>query len=513
MSDPARTLVEALHAGLPGADRACIETHASWVLLAGDEAWKIKKPQKLDFLDFSTLALRRAGCEEELRINRRTAPQLYLDVVPITGTPQAPRLGGDGPAIEYAVHMRRFDRDAEGTRLAQLGLLTAAHVDTLARQVAALHEAAERASPDGPWGKPGAIARLAEDNFPLLETLLAGTDAAAELAALWRWTQAEAARLAPFMQARRAGGRVRECHGDLHLGNIVWLQGEAVLFDALEFDPALRWIDTMADVAFVFMDLHQHERPALAWRFLNLYLDLTGDHAGLALLPYYAAYRALVRAKVTALRVQAQGDSHWQAVLQYLRLATELSRPRPRVLYIASGVSGAGKSSQSQPLIEQRGIVRLRADVERKRLYGLAPEQSSAGVPGGIYTREASARTYGELLARARCVLEAGFAVLADATFLRRAHRADFIALADALGVPCRILAFDAPEAVLRERVARRKAVGDDASEADVAVLERQLAEREPFAVDELALVVLVDTRAPVDWARVLPEPGAGDAA
>ncbi|HMN22500.1 MAG TPA: AAA family ATPase [Ottowia sp.] len=513
MSDAALSLVEALLARLSGADPACIETHASWVLLAGDEAWKIKKPVKLDFLDFSTLERRRAACEEELRINRRTAPQLYLGVVPITGTRQAPRLGGDGPAIEYAVHMRRFDRDAEGTRLAQRGLLTAAHIDTLARQVAALHEAAERALPDGPYGEPGAIARLAEDNFAPLETLLAGTDAAPGLAELRRWTRAETERLAPFMQARRVGGRVRECHGDLHLGNIVWLEGEAVLFDALEFDPQLRWIDTLADVAFVFMDLHQHGQPGLAWRFLNLYLDLTGDHAGLALLSYYAAYRALVRAKVAALRVQAAGDVHWQGVRRYLGLALDLSRPRALSLYIASGVSGSGKSSQSQPLIEQRGIVRLRADVERKRLYGLAPEQSSACVPGGIYTREASARTYGELLARARCVLEAGHAVLADATFLRRAHRAEFIALADALGVPCRILAFDAPEAVLRERVARRKVVGGDASEADVAVLEHQLAEREPFAADEQPLITRVDTSAPVDWASVLPECGSGNAA
>lgn len=506
MNDAARTLVEALRASLPGADPACVETHASWVLLAGDAAWKIKKPLKLDFLDFSTLALRRAACEEELRINRRTAPQLYLGVVPITGTPQAPRLGGAGPAIEYAVHMRRFDRAAEGTQLAERGLLTVAHIDSLARQVAALHQAAERAPADGPYGQPEHVARLAEDNFAPLEGLLAGRAEAAELAALRRWTRAEAARLAPLMQARRAAGWVRECHGDLHLGNIVWLAGEAVLFDALEFDPQLRWIDTMADVAFVFMDLHQHGRPELAWRFLNLYLDLTGDHGGLALLSYYAAYRALVRAKVTALRVQAAGDAHWASMLQYLRLALQFSQPRERVLYMASGVSGSGKSSQSQPLIEQRGIVRLRADVERKRLYGLAPEQPSASVAGGIYTRDASARTYGELLARARAVLEAGFSVLADATFLRRAHRAEFIALADALGLPCRILAFDAPAAVLRERVARRAAAGSDASEATVAVLERQLAEREPFGADELPRVVRVDSTAPVDWSQLLPD-------
>lgn len=505
MSGAAPALVQALRASLAGADADCIETHASWVLLAGGEAWKIKKPVQLDFLDFSTLALRRAACEEELRINRRTAPQLYLGVVPITGTPQAPRLGGAGPAIEYAVHMRRFDRAAEGTQLALRGQLAAGHIDSLARQVAALHATAERARPDGPYGRPEHVARLALDNFAPLEALLAGTDAAAGLAALRRWTRAEAGRLAPLVQARRAAGRVRECHGDLHLGNIVWLDGEAVPFDALEFDPLLRWIDTMADVAFVFMDLQRHDRPDLAWRFLNLYLDLDGDHDGLALLPYFAAYRALVRAKVAALRAHAPDDAQARDALRYLRLASALARPRARVLYVASGVSGSGKSSQSQALIEQRGIVRLRADVERKRLYGLAPEQSSAAVPGGIYTRAASARTYAELRERCRSVLQAGFAVLADATFLRRAHRAEFIALARALGVPCRILAFDAPEPVLRQRVARRAALGGDASEATVAVLERQLAEREPFGAEELPLVTAVDTTATVDWTRVLP--------
>lgn len=483
----------------------CVETHISWVLLAGDDAYKIKKPLKLDFLDFSTLERRHAACLEELRINRRTAPALYLDVVPITGRPDAPAIDGAGPVLDWAVHMRRFPARAEWQDMAARGELQGAHIDALARQLAALHGAAARATPDGPHGHPAALARLVDDNFPPLVRLLAGTPHAAELHALARWCRAEAVRLAPCMAERLAGGWVRECHGDLHLGNLLWLDGQAVLFDALEFDPALRWIDVMADVAFVFMDLHAHAMAPLAWRLLNAWLDETGDHAGVALLPYCSVYRALVRAKVAALRAGTADDAHAQEAVRYLRLACQFSQARAPVLWLASGVSGSGKSSQSQALIEQRGIVALHSDVERKRLFGLAPRASSAGVAGGIYTSDASARTYAELRARARAVLDAGQPVLVDATFLQRAHRGAFIALASELGVPCRILLFDAPEPVLRERVRRRAAAGGDPSEATEAVLTRQLAEREPLSAAEAALAWPVDTRTAVDWAQLPP--------
>lgn len=499
---PIARLRAALEAG--GTPAACVETHISWILLTGDDAWKIKKPLKLDFLDFSTLARRRAACEEELRINRRTAPGLYLGVVPITGTPQAPRIGGDGPVLEWAVHMRRFPADAELARMASAGQLKAFHIDALARQVAALHAGAQRASPAHSVGQPQALARAAQDNFSALATRLASTPLAAGLAALQHWSDAEGARLLPRMRARLADGWVRECHGDLHLGNLLWLDGDAVLFDALEFDAQLRWIDVQADVAFLFMDLHAHGLAPLAWRFVNAWLDDSGDHAGVALLRWCAAYRALVRAKVAALRMVAPGDVHAQEVVRYVDLARGFMQARERTLWLASGVSGSGKSSQSQPLVERLGLIAVHSDVERKRLFGLAPLAASTGVPGGIYGSDASARTYGQLRERARAVLEAGHPVLVDATFLRRAHRAEFVALADALRVPCRILAFEASQSVLRERVRRRAAAGNDASEATEAVLARQLAEREPFTVDEWPLVTQVDTTQPVDWAHVL---------
>ncbi|MBS0402129.1 MAG: AAA family ATPase [Proteobacteria bacterium] len=522
MASPAEAattrLVDALRRQLaaqhPGAQVQRIETHISWLLLAGADAYKLKKPLTLDFLDFATGAQRRAACEEELRINRRSAPDLYLQVLPVTGTPEAPRLGGDpAQAIDWAVHMRRFPDHALLSARAARGALGPAHIDALAREVAAFQAQAAVAAPDSPWGRPEDLAQLAQDNFKPLFDLQPLSDQRGQLQSLQQWTQTEGARLAPLMAARRAAGCVREGHGDLHLGNLLWLDGRARLFDAIEFNPALRWIDTAGDIAFLFMDLHAHGLAPLAWRFLNAWLEHTGDLGAVARLPWDAVYRALVRAKVAALRVaQCQHAADRAAALaqaqRYVRLAARLAAPRRPWLALTLGVSGSGKSSQSQALIEQRGLVRLRADVERKRLFGLAPEASSAAVPGGIYGEDVSERVFAHLLDATRALLQAGQPVLVDATFIRRARRAPFVALAESLGLPWRILAFDAPEAVLRERVRRRHASGGDASEADEAVLLRQLAQREPLAADEAAHALRIDTGAPVDlahWDAALP--------
>ena len=491
-----------LQAEHPGGAVRRIETHISWLLLAGPHAYKLKKPLTLDFLDFGTPEQRRAACEEELRINRRSAPDLYLQVLPVTGTPDAPRLGGDARgAIDWAVHMRRFPDDALLSERAARGQLGPEPIDALAREVAAFQAQAAVAAANSPWGRPDELAQRAQDNFAPLAALLAGTELAETLQHLKQWTQAEYGRLAPLMAQRRAAGRVREGHGDLHLGNLLWLDGRARLFDAIEFNPQLRWIDTACDIAFVFMDLHAHGLAPLAWRFLNRWLECSGDFGAVARLPWDASYRALVRAKVAALRAGQGGGAQALADAQrHVRLAARLAAPRRPWLGLTMGVSGSGKSSQTQALIEQRALVRLRADVERKRLFGLAPEASSAGVPGGIYGEDASERVFAHLLGVARTLLQAGQPVLVDATFIRRARRRPFIALAQALDMPWRILAFDAPEPVLRERVRQRHAGGGDASEADLAVLQDQLAQREPLFADEAAQALRIDTRDAVDW-------------
>ena len=537
LAQPAQSVQPAWLAALLGGpsalapDTTCLETHISWVLLAGPQAFKFKKPLNLGFLDFSTLAQRKAACVEELRINRRTAPDLYQAVVVVLGPANAPRLvplasvtAGDA-VLEYGVQMQRF---GDGLLLAEqlaAGTLQAQHLDVLAGRVAQLHASAAPAPADSPWGSAALVRQQAQDSFNALAALPLPTADRQTLQMLADWTQREGERLQPLMAARHAAGQVRECHGDLHLGNLVMLADGPQLFDAIEFSDALRFIDPMADVAFLCMDLEVHGRPDLGWHFLNAWLEHTGDHAGLALLPWYLVYRALVRAMVAGLRwgqaagngadSQGQGAGSLRELQRYLALADRLRQPRPRWLWLAQGVSGAGKSHHSTPLVDARGVVRLRADVERKRLFGLAPLDASraAGeavtVAGGIYSADASARTYAALLERARQVLEAGFAVLVDATFLAQAQRAPFIALAQQLQLPCRILAFSAPEAVLRERVQRRLQQGGGASEATLEVLQAQLARREPLTAQEEALAVPVDTAQPVDWAILLPEPGA----
>ncbi|RDD93139.1 hypothetical protein DTW89_10035 [Acidovorax sp. BoFeN1] len=495
-----------------------IETHISWLLLAGDFVYKFKKPLKLDFLDFSTPALRRGACEEELRINRRTAPALYLGLVALTGTAHSLQLqpAEAAPAdAEPAVRMRRFAQEALLSHLLEQQRLLPSHIDALAQQVAQFHASAAVATPQQGWGTAHAVVAPVQDCLAALQPLVAQAlpDMGPALRQLAQWCASQGTALAPVFRQRLQSGRVRECHGDLHLANLVLIDGQPQLFDAIEFNPALRWIDCVADIAFLAMDLEARGHTDLAWRFLNAWLEHTGDYAGLQVLPYYRVYRALVRARVAGVRLGqvaggGAGDERvasLREVRRYLALALRFIQSRTVELWLAHGFSGAGKSTQSQALIAERGVVRVRADVERKRLFGLALQASSAAVPGGIYTAEASERTHEALAQAARCALEAGFTVLVDATFLNPAMRQRFIALAARAQVPCRILSFEAPLAVLRERVRSRQLAGGDASEASVQVLESQWAAAQPLLPAEEALTVHVDTTRPVNWNVLLP--------
>ena len=507
-----------------------IETHISWLLLAGDFVYKFKKPLKLDFLDFSTPALRRAACEEELRINRRTAPALCLGLVALSGPAGCLQLQSAEAApagAEPAVRMRRFAQEALLSHLLEQQRLLPSHIDALAQQVAQFHASAAVATPQQGWGTAQAAVAPVQDCLAALQPLVAQAvpDMGPALRQLAQWCASQGTALAPVFLQRLQSGRVRECHGDLHLANLVLIDGQPQLFDAIEFNPALRWIDCVADIAFLAMDLEARGRADLAWRFLNAWLEHTGDYAGLQVLQYYRVYRALVRARVAGLRLaQVEGEGEvggegvgdkraasLREVRRYLALALRFTEPRTVELWLAHGFSGAGKSTQSQALIAERGVVRVRADVERKRLFGLAPQASSAAVPGGIYTAEASQRTHEALAQAARCALDAGFTVLVDATFLNPAMRQRFMALAAQAQVRCRILSFEAPLAVLRERVRSRQLAGGDASEASVQVLESQWAAAQPLSPAEEALTVHVDTTRPVDWSALLP-PGDGGA-
>jgi aminoglycoside phosphotransferase family enzyme/predicted kinase len=488
----------------PAAAIELIETHISWVVLAGDYAYKLKKPLDLGFLDFSTLAKRRAACDEEVRLNRRLAPELYLDVVAVTDGPGGPRIGGVGPAAEYAVRMRRFDRAQELDRLLRADALPAERVDELARLVARFHADIPRAGDADPWGTPEAALAIAAANFDHVQALEHGPGIAERVAALQAWTLAEHARITPLLRARKRDGLVRECHGDLHLANMVLHGGRVVVFDCIEFNPALRWIDVMAEVAFTVMDLRHRGHRDLAQRFLNDYLEETGDYAGLAVLRYFLVYRAMVRAKIAAIRgAQATGDladREHADFRAHLGLAEAFARPAGGAVVITCGASGSGKSHLARELAATGDWIRVRSDVERKRMAGLAPTaRTESGVGTGLYATAMGDRTYARLAELARTVIRAQYPVIVDATFLARAQRQALREVAAAMRVPFALLVPTTSEANMRERVAARAAAGADPSEATVEVLERQLRTAERLADDEAPYAAFIDTSGPVD--------------
>jgi hypothetical protein len=472
-----------------------IETHISWVILAGEFAYKIKKPLDLGFLDFSSLEKRRHFCEEEIRLNRRLAPDIYLAVVPIADAPDGPRVEGDGPVLEWAVKMRAFPADATLDREAEV---SAEQIDAIAEQIATFHANIAIAPAESAYGKPETVIEPVMVNFTQLRALLgANGEINPRIDTLQTWSSAEGERLAAHFAARKASGFVRECHGDLHLGNIAWAENKPLIFDALEFNPALRHIDVISEIAFLSMDLRHRARPDLAWRLLDRYLEHTGDIDGTTALAYYQVYRAMVRAKVAAILAD-QTSRDFSTCFDYLALADRLAHDRRPALVLMHGVSGSGKTWLSQHLLEQLGGIRLRSDVTRKRLFGLKPLQNSAAdsaansaaIPGGIYTREASARTLASLLDDARTLLAAGFLTIVDATFIHRTWRAPFQALAEELGVAWRIVSVEAPSDVLQARITQRQQSGADASEANLAVLASQLANLEAFTPEEEAHVL-----------------------
>jgi aminoglycoside phosphotransferase family enzyme/predicted kinase len=500
---------------------AVIETHISYVLLTGEYAYKIKKAIDLGFLDYTTLALRRAYCETELRLNRRLAPAIYLDVVAITGTIDAPVVGGNGPALEYAVRMREFPQEALLSRVLARNELPAATIDALAAEVASFHARIDTAAPDGAFGAPDDIFTVAADNLAQIRALQDDAPERLALDALSDWTRSEFTARAEAMRQRRRDGFVRECHGDLHLGNVALVDGAITIFDCIEFNEQLRWIDVMSEVAFVVMDLMDRGHPNLAHRFLNAYLEITGDYGGLAVLPFYLCYRAMVRAKVACLRAAQLESSEARDALvaehrSYLELARRFTRPLRPGIIVAHGLSGSGKTTLSQSLLERIGAVRIRTDVERKRLHGLAAgARSGSGIDRGLYTADATRETYRRACGLVRDVIGAGWIAIVDGTFLMRWQRDLFRRQAAELGVPFVVIDFAAGETTVRERLRTRGRDGHDASEADIAVLEHQLSTQEPLAPDEAASVVGYDagmpferSTAPGAWADVIERLG-----
>ena len=519
--DDHQRLVAALLASLTSAsadDTAQrIETHISSVILHGDSAYKIKKPLDFGFLDFTTLERRRHFCREELRLNRRLAPRIYLDVVAITGSIARPCLGGDGEPIEYAVRMRRFSQDALLSHLAESRDLPIAIAEALAAQVADFHARAARAPAESAFVAPEAMLFPVMENFEQIGPLITEPGSAAQLERLQQWSRETYSRLRDRLAERGAAGWVRECHGDMHLGNMALIDGDVVIFDGIEFNERMRWTDVLGDVGFLAMDLDDRGLPAHANRFLNNWFEHTGDVTALPLLDFYRVYRALVRAKIAALRLSQQlsADERGEVLAEYhgyTDLAERYTRPRQALLCITHGLSGSGKSRLARRLVDEHGMLCIRSDVERKRLHGLAAAaRSGSALDAGIYTADATCDTYDRLVEVAGAALDAGFPVVVDAAFLKHWQRRLFAELAEERGAPFLILDLEVPLPTLRERLIRRAAQGEDVSEAGLEVLERQLVSREPLIDQERTARRVVTADGPELDGALAPLPGAGD--
>ncbi|UVJ44763.1 bifunctional aminoglycoside phosphotransferase/ATP-binding protein [Pseudomonas sp. LS1212] len=476
-----------------------IETHISWVLLTGPYAYKIKKPVNFGFLDFSELSARKHFCGEELRLNQRLTADLYLQVLPITGSAEAPQLGGDGEAIEYVLQMRQFPQSQLLSTLQANGELNSNHIDEMARQIARFHLSAPQVPQDHAQGTPQSVMAPVEQNFEQIRPFLSDKADLTQLDALQAWAQASFERLKPLLHERKAKGFIRECHGDIHLGNATIIDGHVVIFDCIEFNEPFRFTDVYADAAFLAMDLEDRGLKCLARRFISQYLELTGDYQGLELLNFYKAYRALVRAKVALFSMPANADGVQRATSlrqyrNYANLAESYSAIPSRFLAITHGVSAVGKSHVAMRMVEALGAVRLRSDVERKRLLGEQQAETENSLNVGIYTADASAATYARLHELADLILRAGLPVVIDATYLKLDQRKAAAGIAETTGVPFLILDCNAPQAVIASWLQQRQADSVDPSDATLEVIEAQQAGREALTADELLQSKRVET-------------------
>lgn len=469
-----------------------IETHISWLLLAGNYVYKIKKPITLDFLDFSHLDRRKFFCDEEIRLNQPFAADIYLDVVPITLKNGRPHVGGKSAPIEYAVRMRRFDQALRLDTQLDRGDLSVADMLELARNIAARHTAAQVIDTSQ---RDIVVTRTKEfiwDNIAALDGFIGDDD----LDLLRSWTAQELEKLEPVLWQRFDNGFVRDCHGDLHLANLVRLPSGVTTFDCIEFNADLRHIDVACDIAFLVMDLVARQRHDLAAHFLNRYLECTGDYDSIKVLSLYFVYRCLVRAKVaTILCQEREMDTDSAAdrseVHRYCDMAKRQIALRVPILIVMCGLSGSGKTRVSGEIMAAIPAIRIRSDIERKRMFGLSEQEDSASdLCKGLYTPQTSRAVYAHLLRVAQMILESGHSVILDAAFLSEEDRMAAFRVAQDRGCFPVLLQVSAPHDILRDRIRQRT---DDASEAGLDVLQQQIEIAEPPSPEERKRVIVCD--------------------
>lgn len=478
-----------------------IQTHISFVLLTGDYTYKIKKPVNFGFLDYSTLAKRQYFCTQELLMNQRTAPEIYLEVLPIIQTGDSFQLGSNLPAltsaeiaVEYVLKMREFPQDSLLLSLLERGLLTEQLMADLGREVANFHSRAISNSYIRQFGEVSQIRTAIDNNYRISEKYIGGPQTQTQYQETKDYTDAFFANNPELFNRRIANNKIRECHGDLHLRNIALWQDKILLFDCIEFNEQFRFVDVMYDVAFTVMDLESRGRRDLGNAFLNTYIEQTGDWEGLQLLPLYLSRQAYVRAKVTSLMLDdpaistAQKAEISQTAAHYYKLAWQYTKPRRGKLTLMSGLSGSGKSTAARYLARRTGAIHIRSDAVRKHLGGI-PLNERGGQD--LYSDEMTAQTYGRLLELGIILADRGWDVILDAKFDRQNLRTDAINQAQSHGLPLQIIYCTAPIEVLRERLQQRRG---DIADATAELLSSQQAAFQPFTELEQISVNIVDT-------------------
>jgi uncharacterized protein len=471
-----------------------VQTHASYVLLTGEYAYKVKKAVNFGFFDYSTLEKRWHFCQEELRMNYPLAPEIYLEVLPITQEGEKYVLGGEGEPVEYALKMRQFPQEMLWSHLFEQGKLTGELMEELGRRVAEFHRQAQTNEYIRSFGEVDKLRAAIDENYRQSQKYIGTVQTQQQFDATKQFTDNFFEREQTLLAERRQNNWIRECHGDLHLKNICLWQGKVRLFDRIEFNEEFRFVDVMYDVAFTVMDLEARGRVDLGNAFLNTYIEQTGDWEGLQVLPLYLSRQAYVRAKVTSFLLddpavpQKEKEKARETAANYYRLAWNYSKPHNGRLILMSGLSGSGKTTVARQVARQWGAIHIRSDAVRKHLAGIALNERGGDE---IYTPQMSEKTYDRLLELGGMLARRGFPVILDAKYDRVALRQPVIDLCESQQFPLQILYCTAPVEVLRDRVAARFG---DISDATPEVLARQLATAELFSEAERSYVNAIDT-------------------
>ena len=475
-----------------------IQTHISYILLTGYYVYKLKKSVDFGFLDFSTLEARKHFCEEELRLNQPNAPEIYLEVLPIGKTGDKFALGAEKNIVDYALKMRQFSQSALLSNLLKQGQLTTAHMEELGRVVAQFHGRAHRNDYISSFGAVEQIRQAFDENYQQTKKYLGRGQTLQQYEETQQFSDDFFNKHREWLEKRQEKGWIRECHGDLHLGNICLWRDQILLFDRIEFNESFRFVDVMYDVAFTVMDLESQGRKDLSNRFLNIYVEQTGDWQGLLVLPLYLSRQAYVRGKVNSFLLD-EADVTEEAKAQarqkadhYYHQAWEYTRPHQGKLILMSGLSGSGKSTVARYLAAKVGAIHIRSDAVRKHLAGIGLHESGTQE---IYSSQMSEKTYQQLLNLGTKLACQGYPVILDAKYDVQARREEVIAQAQRQKLPLQIIYCTAPEQILRDRLAKRTG---DVSDASADLLQTQMAAQEAFTVQEKPFVRILDTSG--DW-------------